>query len=79
MGKEKETALDIEFNLLLGQIKKIKGSTSQLNQELANLSKKIVSCSKRGEVSEEYRKTAEKAITRHIEKTNSILNVIGKN
>lgn len=76
MASQKETALDIEYNMILAQLKKTKDTSIQLNADLTNLSKKITSCSKRGEISEEYKKAAEKTIAKLTGKIDSITRMI---
>ena len=76
MVKAKENALDLEYNNFLGQLAKIKDMTEALHREVSNLSIRLISLSKRNEVSDEFKKAADKANTRLLEKLERILNTI---
>ena len=74
----KEIALDMEYNKVLGQLMKVKDATRQAHQDLKNLSIKVRACSKKGEISEEYKKAAEETINIHLVKMEGALNKLNR-
>ncbi|MBI2507996.1 hypothetical protein HYV89_03510 [Candidatus Woesearchaeota archaeon] len=73
----KENSLDLEYNNLLGMLGKIKDMTSELHRDVYNLSLRIKMLSKRNEISEDFKKAAEKANMKLLEKLEKALMVIG--
>ena len=72
----KENSLDLEYNNFVWILRKIKDMSSELHRDVANLSLRITSLSKRNEISEGYKTAAEKANTKLLVKLENVLKAI---
>lgn len=72
----KENSLDLEYNDLVGRLRKIKDMAGELHRDVSNLSLRITSLSKRNEIPEVFKTAAEKANIKLLVKLENVLKTI---
>ncbi len=68
-----ENSLDLEFNNLIGRLGKVKTDVETLHREAENLSRKILSHTKRGNVSQKFKSAADRQLEILFERLNKFL------
>ncbi|MBS3151435.1 hypothetical protein J4443_03600 [Candidatus Woesearchaeota archaeon] len=71
-----ENSLDLEYNALRGQLRIIKEKSEGLRRDLDSTLRKINALSKREQISDNYKRAAEKETNRLIAKIEKILDIL---